>query len=230
VITDLCAYSSLIMRPLLLQHELLSKPELLSSSTSKKEIYKFSREYFEALAWPHTHGAKAKEAMKWRSMNDEELSVFLTELFVGADEDNSGELDKQEFMQVMQQLQLSRRQIKLIFDQADEDGSGLLEYEEFLPIMIDLLKTMIKMQETKEEVERMRAQAKEMAEYMVRGMTSHQLEKLLVEEFHRADVDGSGQIDVEEMGEVLKRCGANMTREETHLMFLSIDADDSGYV
>ena len=122
--------------------------------STQRQVYRYCKEYFEALAYPEL---KKNASWWWMSMNDDELLVFLTELFVAADDDNSGALDEAEFTNVMASLGLSLNQMKLIWREADADGSGAVDYEEFLPVMVKLLKVMIQMQQTKDEVARIDA-------------------------------------------------------------------------
>ena len=195
---------------------------------TQRQVYRYCKEYFEALAYPEL---KKNASWWWMSMNDDELLVFLTELFVAADDDNSGALDEAEFTNVMASLGLSLNQMKLIWREADADGSGAVDYEEFLPVMVKLLKVMIQMQQTKDEVARIRAQAATKAEeYMVRSISSAELEQLMREAFQRADADGSGSLDLDEFQMVLMESEANLTRKEIKMLFLSIDEDESGKV
>ena len=70
--------------------------------------------------------------------------------------------------------------------EADEDGNGILEYEEFLPVMVRMLKTIIQMQETKEEVARIKALAAKAADnYVCRCLSASELEELVREAFQR---------------------------------------------
>ena len=52
----------------------------------------------------------------------------------------------------------------------------------------------------------------------------------LDERFKEADLDGSGELDFEELGEFVKKLGMNFTHREWELLVESLDADNSGTV
>ena len=52
----------------------------------------------------------------------------------------------------------------------------------------------------------------------------------LDERFKEADLDGSGELDFEELSEFCKKQGMNFTNREWELLVESLDADNSGTV
>jgi len=130
-----------------------------------ENIYNFGARYFAELASPAPQegGGRAFE-----NMSDEELLVWLTEIFVAADSDNNGSLDREEFKDVMRHLDLTDKEIMQVFREADTDESGMLEYEEFLPLMVQVLLTIQQMDKVKQEEADNIAAAKEITDYMFR--------------------------------------------------------------
>ena len=65
-------------------------------------------------------------------MSEEELVDQLTTLFLQADQDGNGVLDKHEFKKLMHDanLGLTKKQIKLLYSQADMNDDGSIEYRE----------------------------------------------------------------------------------------------------
>ena len=116
------------------QLALLDQP--MTTLRDSKAIYKYAKKYFEALAWPDLKG---NSNFWWKDMTDEQLMEFLTELFVAADDDNSGALDIDEFQNVMASLQLTSEQIELIWkvnvcdNGDDETKSEVAGQEQHLP-------------------------------------------------------------------------------------------------
>ena len=49
-------------------------------SDPEQDVYRFAREHFERLAWPELYA----NDNWWKKMSDEDLLIFLTELFVAA--------------------------------------------------------------------------------------------------------------------------------------------------
>ena len=72
-------------------------------------LYRFGRDYFERLAYPDAVGDASGDDSRrpFESMSDEELLAWLTEIFVTADTDNNGSLDREEFKVVMSGLNLT---------------------------------------------------------------------------------------------------------------------------
>ena len=91
-------------------------------------LYRFGRDYFERLAYPDAVGDASGDDSRrpFESMSDEELLAWLTEIFVAADTDNNGSLDRDEFKVVMSGLNLTPAEAMQVFREADVDESGRL--------------------------------------------------------------------------------------------------------
>ena len=73
-------------------------------------------------------------------MSEEDLVEELTTMFLQADVDGNGVLDKKEFKSLMlnADLGLSKQQIKLLYSQADLQDNASIQYREFIPACIGL--------------------------------------------------------------------------------------------
>jgi len=195
-------------------------------------IYRFGRDYFENLAFPDDEGLLPETSGRriFEGMSDEELLSWLTELFVAADTDNNGTLDRSEFKEIMKHLNLSPQEAIHVFVEADVDESGSLEYEEFLPLMVQVLQTISSMDALQENERGMTELAEATADYMIRGMSGTEMEAMVVKMFAEADLDDSGSIDITEMKHLLKKCNINLTKKEANILFMSVDADGNGCI
>ena len=65
---------------------------------------------------------------------------------MGADLDNSGQLDRAELQKVFRQLKLglSQAQLEQLTAECDTDGDGLFDYREFLPLMQQMIADVLR--------------------------------------------------------------------------------------
>ncbi|KAJ1471221.1 hypothetical protein T484DRAFT_3538519 [Baffinella frigidus] len=166
-------------------------------------------------------------------MSEEALVEYLTNLFVQADVDKNGVLDRAEFKRLMQEaeLGLSASNIKLLYSQADMNEDGCIEYREFIPAAVELiiiLQTQRTVAMNKEEKD---AEALTAAEdYFYHGMSKDELEMMLRESFKEADADNSGFLDMKEFQAYLKKLPLNLTKKEVNMAMVEVDANQDGQV
>ncbi len=65
-------------------------------------------------------------------------------LFIEADADGSGYLDRFELSNVLRasNLNLTDRQVRQVLAEADENDDNVIQYREFLPLMVDMLQSI----------------------------------------------------------------------------------------
>jgi Ca2+-binding EF-hand superfamily protein len=80
-------------------------------------------------------------------MSREELTELVGSIFKRMDADDSGSLNKTEFMTALtsMELGLTRREINTILFQIDQDQDGNISYREFVPFAFDLLQKLTSM-------------------------------------------------------------------------------------
>uniref|UniRef100_A0A7S0RF79 EF-hand domain-containing protein n=1 Tax=Chlamydomonas leiostraca TaxID=1034604 RepID=A0A7S0RF79_9CHLO len=162
-----------------------------------------------------------------------ELEPLILQLFLEADTDHSGYLDRAEFARVLQHanLSLSDRQIRQILAEADENEDDVVQYKEFLPVMVDVLQSI----KAKETARAMMAEVEavvrgEVETMLLHGLPQAELEALMLRVFRKADADGSGQLSRKEFKEALKAAELGLTRKDINLILSRIDADRNGLV
>jgi Ca2+-binding EF-hand superfamily protein len=76
-------------------------------------------------------------------MTPEELEEAALQIFMAYDTDNSGTLERGEFLECVRAMDMgmTRKEILYIMAQADKNQDGVISYEEFLPVAIDQLVT-----------------------------------------------------------------------------------------
>ena len=186
---------------------------------------------FEEGAFGGIQSVAAGGARAFETMNDEELLEWLTQVFVAADADGDGSLDRDEFKVLMKELNLSAKEALQVFAEADVDESGTLEYAEFIPLMVQVLQSISDADADKQHDEELRNVAEDVADgYMRNNMTPAEMELMMRQSFKEVDVDGSGSIEMKEFKEFLRNTGVPMSKKEINMMFMIVDVDSSGTV
>ncbi|KAG1679795.1 hypothetical protein FOA52_012706 [Chlamydomonas sp. UWO 241] len=235
-------------------------PALLKAFTREilrsqpENIYQFGAEYFAALRGSDgapgevaqaeapgdaRHGDLASDIkdaaahMNVTSASTSELESVIMRLFIEADADGSGYLDKKEFANVLNstELSLNERQVREVMCEADENDDGVIEYREFVPFMVDMLQSMqasegAQMKSARNE-DLLRIAVEDM---LLNGMTKPELEALMMRIFKKADSDGSGMLDKAEFRVALMAAKLGLTRKDINLIMFSVDANNDGEV
>jgi Ca2+-binding EF-hand superfamily protein len=183
--------------------------------------------------------AKAEEILV-KGLTQEELQAQLNEIFQAADTDGSGRLDAAEFKTALEDAELgfTEKEIEYMMNSVDGSHDGYITFAEFAPLAFDLmvehLSEEIKKAEAaqaEEEKERAAEAARDAAEdLLVHGMTKEELEACLMDVFKRADTDGSGSLDMDEMRTCLADADLNLAAEEIEFLVQQVDEDGDGDV
>ena len=189
-----------------------------------QNIYGFGAEYFRDRA--------DQAAGNGGQMSQEDLVQQLTTLFLQADVDGNGVLDRHEFKQLMYDadLGLTKNQIKLLYSQADMNDDGTIEYREFIPACVELILSIQAREEARAVKEELEAEAEEMADYFFHGMSKDELEHLIREAFKAADTDGSGELSLKEFQVFLRDLPLNLTKKEINSCMMEVDTNQDGQV
>lgn len=142
--------------------------------------------------------AQESAAYLLNGMPREELEAALTSIFQAADSDNSGELDRKEFVLALKNsdLGLTKKQIHLLADEADTNGDGHIQYVEALPVMFGLLTELVAKQL---EYDALPAEEAGVAAY-------------LMDVFAQYDGDGTGRLRLDTLKEALHESDIGLTK------------------
>lgn len=205
-------------------------------------LYDFGAEYFARLldaqktAAPESlldDLAKHVSAFDLLNASTSEVEQFVLQLFLEADEDQSGYLDRREFNRVMRsaKLGLNKKQVRQILAECDENDDGVIEYREFLPIMLDVIASMKAAQAAAAAREEAEAAARDyVEEIMVHGMSPKQLEAMMRKVFMKADADKNGHLTYDEFKDCLKSAELGLTRKDINTLLSSVDLNDDGVI
>ncbi|KAL6756998.1 radial spoke protein 7 [Haematococcus lacustris] len=162
-----------------------------------------------------------------------ELEPLILKLFLEADTDHNGYLDRQEFARVLQSanMNITDRQMREVLAEADENEDDVIQYKEFLPVMVDILQSIKakgQAQALMQDVEHLVRD--EVETVLLHGLPQEELEQLMLRVFRKADVDHSGQLSRKEFKEALKAAELGLTRKDINLILSQIDVDRNGLV
>lgn len=151
---------------------------------------------------------------------DKELRYF-KKMFDMFDTDRSGAIGFFEMKNLTRHLgvELDDEALKKSMQAIDENGNGDLEFEEFVHWLANVNSSGDEFAVLKSKI---RAQG-------TRPLTNAQIEQLR-DVFNHFDKDGSGSIDVHELGHVFSAMGQNLSADELSLLMSQADDDGSGEI
>lgn len=167
------------------------------------------------------------------SMSAGDLESVVMRLFLEADADQSGYLDRKEFLAVLShaELNLNERQIRAVLAEADTNADEVIEYREFLPVMMELLQFIKAREETSSRMAKIESIVRnEVEDMLLHGLSKQELEALMMRVFQKADKDRSGALDTTEFKECLKAAELGLTRKDINLIMSQVDANNDGVI
>jgi len=143
---------------------------------------------------------KHAEDLLVRGMDREELTDLINSIFERIDQDQSGNLSKQEFVGALtsMELGLTRREINTIMFKIDQDNDGNISYREFVPFAFDLLQKLTSLRLLESELE-----DDELAQY-------------LIDLFKAKDTEMTGLLYVDEIRDLLHQAMLGLTRMQIY--------------
>lgn len=159
-----------------------------------------------------------------KNMIKEKRQAELQTLFETYDADGSGELGAAEIVRIIEDFGIQPKtreeqdQIKEVLQEVDEDGSGSLEFNEFQTLIQRILVRLQRMERDKE-----------MKVAQELGFSTNQ-----VREYHKGfdalDPDGTGQLNISAVRQVLRMLHMNISSDELRIVFEELDEDGSGFL
>lgn len=159
-----------------------------------------------------------------------EMRKKLKEVFADIDADDSGTIDKKEFIRAMKyfKINLNAREVDLLYERIDQDGNDSIDYNEFVELLgFKARENEISAQLRKDTdalIDRLR---KDVEQQLGRGSASA---RRMQEVFQEIDIDGSNSIDKKEFNTAMKIFKINITSREVNNLYERYDTDRSGNI
>merc|ERR1711959_601830 len=209
------------------RHESIMPGGVPASQLSKEEL---DKAYSHALSKTGIAGGKRLE-LAIRQKIDQRTAggpMVLRKAFKYFDTDASGDIDPDEFYAAMHAfgLEFTEDQVLALFGCYDVDRDGGLSYYEFIDKVLesdwsggDREKVVLAVQLDDEDVEMKSVlRPEEVSELRCKKLFAH------------FDMNGSGEIDMRELGELVKALGMRMEMEQINNAMVDLDKNNNGAI
>jgi Ca2+-binding EF-hand superfamily protein len=147
-------------------------------------------------------------------MSRQELTELVGSIFERMDQDQSGQLSKQEFVAALgsMELGLTRKEINAIMFQIDRDEDGNISYGEFVPFAFDLLQKLTSLRLLETELEQ------------------DELAKFLTDLFKARDTEMAGMLTAEDVRDLLHQAALGLTRMQIYTVISEAEVNAEGNI
>jgi Ca2+-binding EF-hand superfamily protein len=161
----------------------------------------------------------------FNEMTKEEMEVFLKQMYVAADTDNSGFLDETEMVALLGSsgLGLTRKAIRKVMEEADTNSDGLIEYAEFVPLMANVFASLEVIEDAQQSQDKEYAAAAAATELLFESARPEQVDEQIRLMFSTADTNGNGELDRTEFMEAMRQLDFGLSRKEINALMSEID-------
>merc|ERR1711907_226733 len=169
------------------------------------------------------------------SRNADELTMYLLEIFRGADLEGQGLLHKQDVVDLLRRgdFGLTKIQVLSVLSEASMDEHGFIQYEPLAPLAASMIKSIW---EQNQDAERAAAlaefQQQNSGDFYLGRPQAEVMEELLAV-FNKFDADKSGTLDPEEFRNCLNATeilGRPLDAKEVQTIMMGVDENDDGRI
>ena len=190
------------------------------------------------LMWDVLKGIAVQNGPTMRGLDRDTVMAILEEAFVRADADKSGTLEKDEVFSVLEdlareELPLTMGEIEAIEKALVGDGTRHVSYNEFLGTMFSVLLRHQAAESQRNAGSRPNLAKGRLNKAMLRGLDRATANIIMQEAFAKADKDGNGTLDKEEVIALMDDLAADelpLTQQELDILRDNLDADGDGLV
>ena len=180
---------------------------------------------------PQSESPKPPKKRFWDLWTNEDAAAAADRLFKELDADGSGKISRSELELCMREIYgkpLEADVLDKMIADFDVDGDGEIDLLEFRIMMRACEKEAEASKEAMTKLKE-RAHAADLVEKLRRVLLKKGLFRVF-ETFRKIDVDGSGEIEVDEFSDAMRLLGLRLSDEDVDLLFRQIDADGSGTI
>merc|ERR1711988_567528 len=167
--------------------------------------------------------------------NADELTMYLLEIFQGADLEGKGLLHKQDMIDLLRRgdFGLTKIQVLAVLSEAELDEHGFIRYEPLAPLAAQMIKSIW---EQNQDLERAAAASQlhqEQADVFLFGRPRDEVLLEIMQVFQQYDQNQDGTLDPAEFKTCLNETGVlgrPLDAKEVQSIMLSIDENDDGKV
>jgi len=156
----------------------------------------------------------------------------LGSMFREADEDQSGLLDREEFLHLLEdaELGITANELQIVLSEADEDVDGQIDYEEFLPIAIDLVQSFRARQVAQEKRDKQEIEVSDEALVLLYSGHVDKLVQKVLDACKKVDTYETNAMTRAEFKNALKHSAMDLTRVEMNMVLASMPHDTFGRI
>jgi len=176
-----------------------------------------------------------KAAALEESRNADELTMYLLEIFRGADLEGQGLLHKQDIIDLLRRgdFGLTKIQVLAVISEAQMDEHGFIQYETLAGLAATMIKSIWEQNQDLERAEKMAVIHQESSDEFLFGRPRDEVLQEITDVFTAYDKDKNGTLDPQEFRDCLNQTGVlgrALDAKEVNVVMMGIDEDDDGKV
>jgi len=169
------------------------------------------------------------------SRNSDELTMYLLEIFRGADLEGQGLLHKQDVIDLLKRgdFGLTRIQVLAVLAEAVMDEHGFIQYDPLAPLAAQMIKSIWEQNQDLERADKMSQIQQESSDDFLFGRPREDVLTEIVQVFQKYDVDGNGSLDPQEFRNCLNETGVlgrPLDAKEVQSIMVGLDENDDGKI
>merc|ERR1711988_256568 len=189
----------------------------------------FDAVFYEILVEIVAHAALEE------NRQEDELSMYLLEIFRGADLEGQGLLHKQDVIDLLRRgdFGLTKIQVLAVLSDAQMDEHGFISYESLATLAAAMIKSIWEQNTDLDRAQKMSELHQQSSDDTIFGRPREEVLAEVVPVFQTFDADGNGSLDPEEFRNCLNETGVlgrALEQKEVQTIMLGIDENDDGKV
>jgi len=169
------------------------------------------------------------------SRNADELTMYLLEIFQGADLESQGLLHKQDVIDLLRRgdFGLTKIQVLAVLAEAQMDEHGFIQYEPLAPLAAAMIKSIWEQNQDMERAEQMAEFNAQNPDGYIFGRKKEEVMEELLQVFNKYDTDKNETLDADEFRACLNATqilGRQLKEQEVQMIMVATDENDDGRI